>query len=326
MKPRHNWADSGTVCADLAAEVRLFAETIEAAPEQELRPSTGPEWGAREILIHLVFWHGQYVSVIRALLEDREPALLKGSFKSLNAQCIEQFSDCTTAELLADLDGSQRALDGFAQLRKARDIGFSFREGSREWAFSEFAEAVAGHFRRHRLQLQRAPMSPGYVSTMHATPADMAAEVHLFVEAVRRAPAEALQPSDTPQWGAREILCHLVFWHAQYVSIIRALVVKRRPDLLNGSFTVFNHESVRLYTDWTIGELLASLRRSQRALDRLAQNKNISDITISVRQGSKKESFAGFLDDVTHHFHTHRMQVERLARRKVRARQSSQNP
>jgi len=144
---------------DLPTEVRLLAEVIRAAPADKLQPSKTTEWGAMEILIHLVFWHQQYVSIINALLQNRKPMLLKGTFKSLNAQCIDQFSACTTAELVASLEQSQRDLDRFSQLEGAKDIRLAFREGSKKWAFPEFRGAIAAHIRRHRLQVEKLVMS-----------------------------------------------------------------------------------------------------------------------------------------------------------------------
>ncbi len=152
----------------------------------------------------------------------------------------------------------------------------------------------------------------------HATPADLAAEVALLIDVVRAAPAEKLQLSVSTQWGAREILSHLVFWHAHYVKIFKALLAKRRPELPTDSFKSLNAYSVVLYSTCAIDEMLASLERSQRCLDDLGRRARISKVRFSFREGSKERSYPEFLDDITHHFRTHRSQIERLVKARAR--------
>ena len=153
MNLRYRTAEHAT-CADLAAEVKLFAELTREAPPEKLEPSNTPKWGAREILIHLVFWHGQYVSIIKSLWENKEPVLLRGTFKSINARCIHEYVMCTTEELVVKLEKSQRELAFLAQLVNGRDLRFSFKKGSKLWPFPDFVDAITGHFRKHRLQVE----------------------------------------------------------------------------------------------------------------------------------------------------------------------------
>ena len=139
----------------LTAEVSLFAESIRKAPPQKLQMSATSEWGAREILIHLVFWHGQYVCIIKNLLEDRQPVLLTGTFKSINEECIAGFSSCSTDELVVSLERLQNELARLAQMEQTNRLCFSLRQGSKKWEFPEFMQAITRHIRKHRLQVRR---------------------------------------------------------------------------------------------------------------------------------------------------------------------------
>jgi len=151
-----------------------------------------------------------------------------------------------------------------------------------------------------------------------ATPDELAEQVQLFIAAIRAVPPEKLRAAHTPDWGPREILCHLVFWHAQYVSIIRALLAHKQPLLLTGSFKQHNADAVRQLSGSRIEELLASLERSQRELDRFAQLENIAALCFSFREGSKTRSFPEFVDVIANHFHSHRLQVQRLMGHRAR--------
>lgn len=161
----------------------------------------------------------------------------------------------------------------------------------------------------------------------HATPADLATEVALLADVIRRAPPAKLQLSGSTDWGAREIFGHLVFWHAQYASIIAAMLVHRRPRLLAGSFKSLNAYSVELYKDCTIEEMLASLETSQRSLDRFAHRKGIDEIRFAFREGSQQRSYREFLDVITRHFRRHRSHIRRLVKpalgRPVRRKRSA---
>ncbi len=159
----------------------------------------------------------------------------------------------------------------------------------------------------------------------HATPADLAAEVALLVDVVRAAPAEKLQLSVSTQWGAREILSHLVFWHAHYVKIFKALLANRRPELPTDSFKSLNAYSVVLYSTCTVHQMLASLERSQRSLDDLSRRAQAGKVRFSFREGSKERTYVEFLDDVSHHFRTHRSQIERLVKARPR-RDAARSP
>ncbi len=152
FRPRHRIAATPD---DLTEQVRLFVAAIRAAPRENLCAAAAADWGPREILCHLVFWHAQYVSIIKALLANKEPVLLTGSFKWHNAEAVRQLSGCDVEELLRRLEGSQRELDRIARRKDIDHLSFSFREGSKHRSFAEFVDVIANHFRSHRLQVER---------------------------------------------------------------------------------------------------------------------------------------------------------------------------
>jgi hypothetical protein len=142
-------------CADLTTQVSLFAALIREAPRDKLQLSGTAEWGPREMLIHLAFWHQQYVSIIKSLLKHKQPVLLRGSFKSINAMSVEEFRNCSAEELVVSLEKSQRELVFLAQVPETNSLRFSFRHGSKIWEFPQFTRAISQHIRNHRLQAAR---------------------------------------------------------------------------------------------------------------------------------------------------------------------------
>ncbi len=65
-------------------------------------------------------------------------------------------------------------------------------------------------------------------------------------------------------WGAREVLCHLVYWHEYYVSIVHALATGDEPALKVGAFPEFNRQSVHELGTVPVPDLVTRLRRAQR--------------------------------------------------------------
>ena len=65
--------------ARLDESVEAFACALESMPETAL---TGAEWGPREMLGHIVFWHETYLRIAHAINTGHDPVPLVGTFRS----------------------------------------------------------------------------------------------------------------------------------------------------------------------------------------------------------------------------------------------------
>ncbi len=111
-------------------------------------------------MIHLVFWHEQYVAITASLLAGAQPRLVTGTFKAANARAVEENKDVPVAALLARLQRAQ------AQLAKryleARDLSISFKVGGKARLYDDAVERIEAHIREHLRKLKcQARFRPG---------------------------------------------------------------------------------------------------------------------------------------------------------------------
>ena len=166
--PAAGAAQVGAALADLSTAVERLQALYASLPDASLAHRDGPEWGPREALIHLVFWHEQYAAapaaraagggaapVAPALKEwdapgaGREPALVRGTFKEWNARAVERERDVPVPALLARLAGAHARFGDAARGADALSWRMSFREGSKPWPFAEALRLIASHIRLH---------------------------------------------------------------------------------------------------------------------------------------------------------------------------------
>jgi hypothetical protein len=69
----------------LQAAVDAFCCFVEGLPKTAW---VEQDWGPKEVLAHLVFWHESYLAQIEALLTGAPFDLPQGRFSDLNAQTI----------------------------------------------------------------------------------------------------------------------------------------------------------------------------------------------------------------------------------------------
>lgn len=79
---------------------------------------------AHGVLSQLVYWHEQYVSIARSLLEGRTPELKAGTYDHLNQVARCQFASASMTMLAFNLSCLQKELD--AILRKFPDWSDNF--------------------------------------------------------------------------------------------------------------------------------------------------------------------------------------------------------
>ncbi|HSP56229.1 MAG TPA: maleylpyruvate isomerase N-terminal domain-containing protein [Dehalococcoidia bacterium] len=145
---------------NLRRAVDSFATFIRGLPPHLLQPSRTAEWGPREVLCHLAFWHEQYAAILEAIQDGREPPLINGTFKSINASAVATILATPPAELLHRLVKAQESLERITRNPDAESLAFSFRKGSKVWPLPKAIELIAGHMNLHEQRLRRATRAP----------------------------------------------------------------------------------------------------------------------------------------------------------------------
>lgn len=111
------------------------------------------EWGAREVLAHLTFWHESFARNVRDCAAGRKPTPLQGTLAALNRRSVDEVRDCTAAALVQRLADAQAVIR--ANILAPRLTLIPYRRGARDYSPEEHLEIVERHIRQHLKQLQR---------------------------------------------------------------------------------------------------------------------------------------------------------------------------
>jgi hypothetical protein len=150
MANRYSTADD---IERLTRTVEDFCGWIESLPAEETRPQS---WGPREILAHLVYWHGQYIAQSKAILSGRQFPTPSGRFADMNSMAAAKFRKIPIAKLTGRFRNANRRLCGLAREHDPRKIAFSIKQGSKRWRLADLIPAVEAHVRNHLRQLKKA--------------------------------------------------------------------------------------------------------------------------------------------------------------------------
>lgn len=140
------------VIADLDRAVERTVRFFEHADEHLL----DGEQSACEVISHLVFWHGEYVRLITALADGREPHPLTGMFRHYNTQATEMYATKSTPELARQLAKLHSELD--RSLNRLNDwrVTYPHKKGVTNRSVSLHMSLVAAHIAGHVTRLEHA--------------------------------------------------------------------------------------------------------------------------------------------------------------------------
>jgi|WetSurMetagenome_2_1015567.scaffolds.fasta_scaffold559020_2 hypothetical protein len=136
----------------LSETVEDFCVWIETLPAQNLRPR---EWGPREALAHLVYWHTHYLSQSKAVLAGKPLPLPAGRFSDLNAAAIAKFRALTPPALVRRFRLINARLCLLARSNDPHKIALRIKQDSQLWKLSDLIPAAEAHIRNHKLNLQK---------------------------------------------------------------------------------------------------------------------------------------------------------------------------
>jgi hypothetical protein len=138
--------------ARLKTTVEGFCRFVEGLPKAA---GIEQDWGPKEVLAHLVFWHESYVAQIEALLVGAPFELPQGRFSDLNAQAAAANHDVPIAKLVRRFRAADKRLRALCAAHDPAAIVLEIKQGSKRWRLVDLVPAVEAHVRNHHRQLER---------------------------------------------------------------------------------------------------------------------------------------------------------------------------
>jgi hypothetical protein len=113
---------------------------------------------------------------------------------------------------------------------------------------------------------------------------------------------------------AREVLCHFVFWHREYVTIAQALLDGRELPLREGTYAQLNAEATREFAGQTMNELACSLLALQETLRQHLLRLSDWSIDFPVKQDSRQKGVTERVSAIESHLRDHVRRLRRAGR------------
>ena len=111
---------------------------------------------ARDVLSHFVFWHREYVRIVRALAAGHKPRLRTGKFRELNAQATHEFERVSLPHLAKQFAQLQSLLERLLLALPDWRIGFPIKAGGKRTPVAERVPQITAHIEQHATRLRRA--------------------------------------------------------------------------------------------------------------------------------------------------------------------------
>ncbi len=110
---------------------------------------------AREVISHLVFWHGEYLRLITALADGRDPHPLSGMFRHYNAQATEMYARQSMPELARQFTKTHAELDCALNRLSNWRIAYPHKEGVANRSVGTHMSQILAHINGHITRLER---------------------------------------------------------------------------------------------------------------------------------------------------------------------------
>ena len=161
--------ESKRECLDLLASLNeIVAEACAFFLEADQDLFDGHQ-NAREILSHLVFWHREYVLIIKALKAGQQPRLKAGTYAELNSAATCEFLNTPMFDLAHKLRSYHDRLADELRPLANWNIDFPVKFGGRSDSVAGRLPAIESHIRSHVRRLKRAErLGKAWVNTYYS--------------------------------------------------------------------------------------------------------------------------------------------------------------
>ncbi|MEW6716391.1 MAG: hypothetical protein AB1345_02640 [Chloroflexota bacterium] len=136
----------------LTDTVNHFCRWITALPADML---VEQDWGPREVLAHIVYYHELFVNLVEARLSKKEFPPPEGSFRELNAAAVSASRGISPSILVDRLKKANARLVELYQRHNPEDIILEIKAGAKPRRLAELVPEVEAHIRNHLKKLQK---------------------------------------------------------------------------------------------------------------------------------------------------------------------------
>jgi predicted RNase H-like nuclease (RuvC/YqgF family) len=132
--------------------VKSYIKYIKNLPKENLDPEN---WGNREILIHIVFWHKNIEKTLESLNNKEKPIYASGTFRELNEKAINNNKKKSINELVNNLQDSQKRISFL--VKNIDDINqyIQFKEEGKQYLVLQAISRIESHIRNHQKKLTK---------------------------------------------------------------------------------------------------------------------------------------------------------------------------
>ena len=149
LQAQASWNGQETAKALREAAVS-FAQLIANLPKDN---KAQPNWGPREVLIHLVYWQERYVDNIEAILAERPFPVPRRSVNKLNQEAIADNELASKQELLDRFLTSAARLAHFSKTLDPQQVVLSRKVAHDFRTLDDILTAVIAHIQKHHKEV-----------------------------------------------------------------------------------------------------------------------------------------------------------------------------
>lgn len=109
--------------------------------------SVYPEWTAKDVLAHIVFWHESFARSLESISGGGKATPPKGNLRVVNQQGVDDRKQMNVTQLLRAFEQAQETI---SRLVTVPDLGpIQYRDPGRSMAPDAFVIHLYGHISRH---------------------------------------------------------------------------------------------------------------------------------------------------------------------------------
>lgn len=113
---------------------------------------------AHGVLAQMVFWHEQYVNILKAIVEGRQPDLVSGSFDSINMVARQKYAREPMTLLAHQLTVTHQEVDALLSALPDWSVNFPVKQDSGYCSVAERIRLIDAHIFNRVTLLKRSDM------------------------------------------------------------------------------------------------------------------------------------------------------------------------
>ena len=259
--------------------------------------------GPKEVLAHLVFWLESYLVQVEAILAGDKPEPPQGHFDDLNAQAVEASRGVPVTKLLDRHRAACERLGYVAHTNDPEKVIFTLKKGSAfRHPLTKYLTAEAGHIRWHQKILER-QVNQDYLSDIDK----LRETVDRFCRFINHLPETALVEQE---WGPKEVLAYLVFWHERCVAQIEAVLAKESFAGSEDRLKDLKTQAVQASRGVPVTDLINRFKAVDERLRNLGRT--LDPQTIMIKVQAHQHTLDGAISSLDTHIRRHHQKVARL--------------